>query len=592
MAGAILSGLSSGFDWQNVVQQLVAAQRRDQQPVIQRQNTLTSQQTALGTLKSLLQGLQSSANDLKKGTSDYYTRVTSQGKDSTTNGSNVSSRADGTTPLGDYVFNIIQKATSSQLTGSTVGVPLTDTSKTLSNLNIATRVTFSETNPNDTTQTFGSFTVNGARITVRPTDTLQSVLTAIGTATNGGVTAALVNDRIVLTSNDIGSGVQPISLGSSNDTSNILEALKLYTNTVTPSAPTVQSATNLGSLNPNILISSALDTSTLTGLTNGTGSFTINGKTINFNINDDSVRSVINTINNSGAGVLANYDTGTGKITITNKETGSTGISLNDPNGFLAKLGLTTAAGATISFGQVARFTINGSSTVLTSNSNKLTEAITGIPGLEVNIKDTGTDTVTVKADTSAARTRLNTFISAYNSLNQKISELTKITVNSVNNTVSSAELAQNGEVQAWQTKLRGFLFKGVDTGVSTVSTLFQIGISTTGTDGKIAITDQSELDDALANNPEEVARLFNKSGDGLGNQISDYIETIVKSKGIYDTQVDSITAQQKNLADQLAKMERIVRGDERRLTEGFQRYENQSAIINQQRQVLNAIFR
>ena len=589
MAGISLSGLSSGFDWKSVVQQLTAAQRQNETPIITQQNTLTTKQADLGTVKALLDSLKSASDDLKTTRSDYYQRKTAQANDVGNSTSNLSSTADGTTPLGDYIFNVTRKATATQVTGAQVGTTLTDTSKTLTNLNIATTITYSETDPTDSTIKYGSFTINGKKIQVRPTDTLQSVLNSIGTATSGAVTATLSNNKIVLTSNSA------ITLGSSNDTTNFLEALKLYTTNATTDAgvTTISSAVGLGALNTQISLTNSIDTGTLTGLTNGSGTFSINGVSFTYNTSSDSIRSIINQINSSSAGVLFNYDTGSGKITITNQQTGSTGVSISDTTGLFEKLGLTAGAGATTSYGLSAQFTVNGSATVLTSNSNTVDESITGIPGLKVTFKDTGTDTITVTADTSAFRSKLSSFISAYNAVNDKIGALSKITVNKNNNTVTAGSLAKNLEVTSWQTDLRSYLYQPVSTGVSTVSRLYQIGVETSSTSGTLSITNQSALDKALSENPNAVAAIFNTSsaGGGIGNVISDYITNVTKTNGVYQSQTDSITNQLKTLQDQLERMERKIKADETALTNSFLNMEQAQAKIQQQSKIISSVL-
>ena len=74
--------------------------------------------------------------------------------------------------------------------------------------------------------TAGTFTVNGAQITIAGTDTLQSVLNKITTATSGAVTASYdaSTDEITLASSS------PVVLGSATDTSNFLQAAQLYNN--------------------------------------------------------------------------------------------------------------------------------------------------------------------------------------------------------------------------------------------------------------------------------------------------------------------------------------------------------------------------
>ncbi len=581
--GVALSGLASGMDWQTTVQQLIAVERSAQDPFKTQRSLLSKKLSGLDTIKNSLLALQTAANTLKKGTSDYYTRKVTMDKDTSTTNSNMSASATGTTPLGSYTFNILQKATSTALTGDKIGAALTDTSKTLASLNIAAIITQ------------GNFTVNGQTISIATTDTLQSVFDEIATATGGEVTAALVSDRVVLTGHDIGNGQPRITLGSAADTSNFLEAMHLFSDTGTVPAATVQSDIELGATNINTALVNALDTGSLTGLTDGSGSFTINGKTITYNINTSSIRSIMNSINNSGAGVLANYDTGTGNLVITNVKTGSTGITMTDTTGILTQLKLTAGAGATTAYGVNAQFKINGSDTVLTSNSNTLSEQITGIPGLTVNVKDTGTDTINVAADTSAAKANIQAFITAYNKLNTDVASLTKITINS-DESVTAAVLADNREVANWLSTIRSSLFGEVDTGTTGITRLYHLGLDFKKEDGSLYIKESADLDEALEDDPNAVAKLFNKTGTGptnegagLGNTISNYIQKVVD--GSYKTQKTSLNNQSDNITKQLATMERKVLADQDKLTQSFLAMESALQRINQQSQIFNSYF-
>lgn len=573
------------MDWQTTVQQLIALERRAQDPLTAQRSLLTKRLNSLENIKNSMVSLQNAASTLKKGTSDYYTRAVTLAKDTSTTNSNLSATATGDTPLGTYTFNITQMATATKLTGTKIGAALTDATKTLENLNISTRISA------------GTFTVNGKTVTIETTDTLQEVFDAISTATSGEVTAALSGDKVVLTGHDVGAGQPRITLGSAADTSNFLEAMYLFSDTGVSPATTVQSSTTLGATNINTALVNALDTGSLTGLSSGDGSFTINGKTITYNINTSSIRSIMNSINNSGAGVLANYDTGSGNLVIINKTTGSTGISFSDSTGILSQLKLTSGAGATTSYGVNAQFTINGSSTVLTSNSNTLSDAITGIPGLSVTIKDTGTDTMTVKADTTAAKNNIKAFLTAYNKMNNDIASATKITVNA-DETVTSAALASNREVTGWLADLRSMMFDEVNTGTTALSRLYHLGIDFNKTDGTLSVTDETALNDALEDDPNAVAKIFNyantgadKSKDGLGNRVYNFIQNIVTTNGAYSDQKDSYNNQIETINKQLDTMERKVASDQDRLTASFQAMEAAMQKIQQQSQIFRSYF-
>ena len=351
---------------------------------------------------------------------------------------------------------------------------------------------------------------------------------------------------------------------------------------------TVSSTNNLASANVSTALTNSINTSALTGLTNGAGSFTINGQTIGFNISKDSISSIIANINNSNAGVLASYNPGTGNITITNQQTGSLGITMTDSTGLLAQLGL-TGSGSKTTYGVNAQFTVNGSSAVQTSNSNVLTSQITGIPGLTVTANEAGSDTITVSANTTQAQTNLQTFITAYNQLNTDINYETQITVNA-DGTVSSSPLSENQE-QDWMTTLREDLFKSVNNGSSTVSSISQIGLDFNESDGSLSISDQAAFTSALNSNPEAVAEIFNTPTGGLANVVNTYIQNLSKTGGIYQTQTNALNTDISSLHDRVSQLEIKINDDQTNLTNSFQSMESAISNVQNQEKILNSML-
>src|SRR5262249_2100264 len=141
-------------------------------------------------------------------------------------------------------------------------------------------------------------------------------------------------------------------------------------------------------------------TTPVTGDTNGDGKFTINGVEISYNVNTDTISSVMAQINDSSAGVSASYDSINDRLVLSNKSTGDLGIAVNETTpGLLASLGL--ASGTTFTRGGNAEFTINGGD-VLTSASNTLDGTAHGISGLSVTATSLDTQTITVAPDTQA----------------------------------------------------------------------------------------------------------------------------------------------------------------------------------------------
>ena len=216
MAGISLSGLASGLDWQTLVANLMTAERMPETAWKTQQSTNSSKISMIGTINTDLTALQTATQALNH---SVFGATTSTLSDPTIG----TATSTPNTLTGVYNFQVNSLATTSSLVGkSNVGAPISNSS----NVSGVTIPTMSLTNP----PTPGIFTVNGKQITVTSTESLQDVFDAIAAATSNAVTASYnpasgsSGDTVTLTSSS------PISLGSPADTSNMLTALKLFSN--------------------------------------------------------------------------------------------------------------------------------------------------------------------------------------------------------------------------------------------------------------------------------------------------------------------------------------------------------------------------
>jgi len=560
-----LSGLASGFDWKSLVSQLMQAERIPLQRIYSQQSTLTKEKTAWGDLSTKLDNLKDIVRDLNS--SEVFTgrKATS----SVTEEPALTAYADSGTLTGEYKFEVVSMATATKLAGSSdVGSSIAASSDvsgtTLSTLNLSTKI--SE----------GTFTVNGEQVTIATSDSLQDVFDKISTATGGAVTGSYDSgtDQVTL------SGASVV-LGSASDTSNFLQAMKLYSN----EAGNAVSSSALGAVN----LSAGLD-SGYTGL--GTpptvaSSFTINGEEIAYDPASDTLREVMQRINSSEAGVRITYDSTADKFQMESTRTGSLDISMTDSaEGFLAQLGLTS--GTTKTLGSNATFRVNDGS-LLTSNSNEFTEDVHGITGLSVTASEIGTETITVAPDNKDAKDKIKEFITAYNSVQSFIADKTKTTVD--DDKVKTNIFSGDREVSAIQSELRKLAFDSVDGLNSTVKRLADIGIDfKTGT-SELEIEDEEKLDEMLATESDDVTSLFIDTNDGMANKLIDYIERLTNSGGTIDLMEDSIDSKSDTLDDQIDRQERYLANYEENLTKQFLRMEEAQSQMQQQLQgLLNSL--
>jgi len=565
------SGLASGLDWTSLVVQLIQLERTPATPLEIEKITNTSRLTSLSTVGTRLSELRTAADALKE--AGLFS-----GRTATVGGTTTwtASAADATAS-GSHTFVVSNLATQARLTGGAdIGTGIAATNDvsgvTISSMGTSTAVTA------------GEFTVNGARVTVDPTDSLQDLFDAISTATGGDVTASYdaATDRITLTS---GSGT-PVQLGAANDTSNFLTVARLFNN----GTDSVSSAGSLGSVSSTATLENARLRTAITAVDgDGKGSFTINGVAIEYDIHTDSLSTVLARINASSAGVTASFDSASDRVILTNKATGDLGISVNEAaGGLLGALGLTS--GTTFSAGENAAFTINGGST-LYSTSNTFTEDTHGIPGLSVTATSEDTQTVTIAADTAEMKSKIETFITKFNAVQSFIDDQTRITT--TNGKVTAGNLSSNREVQNWAQQLRRAAFSAVSGLTGTVQRLEHLGIDFTAGTSQLAIKDPTKLEAALRDHPNDVEAFFSTASTGFVAQLDSLFTSYIGvngNGGLLDSQKTSLTKANSGIDEQIAAIERRLEMRREQMEAAFMAMETaQSKLQQMQTQLANA---
>ncbi len=260
--------------------------------------------------------------------------------------------------------------------------------------------------------TAGSFTVNGTSITVNANDSINSVLARIN-ASAANVTASFANDRITIVNN---GNSNPVILA--NDTSGFLAATKL-------SGPST--------VKGNIRDDQQVLAKTTQFASVSTGSFVVDGQTININVNTDTVQSIVDKINASGARVTASYNSAQDKFNIVTTYNTEDNVPVGtDTTGFLTAAKLSAANtvkgnlrddqqvfSKTSQFASVntGSFTVNGAAIsvnkdtdTLTSIMNRINASAAGVTAtfdstlnkLKLVTNANSEDLITVSGDTSS----------------------------------------------------------------------------------------------------------------------------------------------------------------------------------------------
>ncbi len=552
-----------------MVDQLVAAEGIPVSKLQAEQKTNNHRVTALASVQSSLQDLQDSLQAIRAGNVFAARTVTSDAANTSWKSSSVTGA-----PLGNYTFEVTQLATAAQLKGAAnIARGLASTGD-VSGLTMATLRTASAIKP-------GTFTVNGNAITVAQTDSLQDVFDKISAA-DPRVTASYdpASDGIRLA-----QSTGELVLGASNDTSNFISAMKLANN----GTGAVSSAARLGT----VATTTPLAISGLAGALgtldeSGNGSFTLNGVTIKYNANTDSLARVINRINATGAGVVASYDSANDRVVLTNKNTGDLGVGTNDiSGGLLDALGLSAAAGGTLIHGQNALMKVNHGPTV-SSAGNTLDSSVHGIAGLSVTVNSLDTQTLQIASDTGAMNSAIQDFISKFNALQTLIETNTKVTVSGSN--VTTSVLSGNREVQEWARQLQSLAFEAVGGLNGSVSRLNHLGIDFNSTSGQLVVKDSGKLATALSDRPDDVQAFFLSPTTGFVSKLFGYL-TNTKSSGL--KQQDTLTKANSDLDKQILAMQAKLEDQRAMLTSSFiAMLDAQSQAQSQQTYLTNTFFK
>jgi flagellar hook-associated protein 2 len=562
-----VSGLASGFDWRSLVDKLVQVERAPEQQLVRSQNTIEQKKVAYGSIKTELGILQNRLAALKD--PDTFDSRTAQASDSSV----ASVTAAAGAPQGQFTFNFTQLAAAAKLNGAS------DIASGIAVSNDVSGVVLSSAGFSKAI-TAGTFTVNGAQITVDTSQSLQDVFTSIQTATGGDVTGSYDSTADEIT---FSAASGSLTLGSATDTSNFLQVAKLYNN----GTGSVTSAAALGGIKAASTLATGNFATAVDDGGSGAGVFKINGVEISYSTTADSLNNVITRINDSGAGVIATYDSVNDRVVLTNKSTGDVGISVQDVTGnFAAATGLATG---TLERGKNLLYTINGGGT-LTNQTNTITEDSSGITGLTVDALSQKSVTVTVGSDTSKAKTAIQDFITEYNKIQSLIDTNTASSTDS-NGKVTAGTLTGESDAEEIANKLRSITYGKVDGFSDVMNQLADLGIETNGNDNSIAVTDGDSLDAALTNNMEAVKKFFTDSTNGIAVSLNKYLDSTIGDDGTLATKDTGLSKQISDIDTQIADMERFIQSDQERMIASFVNMESVQAQINQQLQFLAQRF-
>lgn len=293
---------------------------------------------------------------------------------------------------------------------------------------------------------------------------------------------------------------------------------------------------------------SAIQTSQSSGL-GYSGSFTINGKTINVG-SGDSLQTVAQSINAAGAGVTATVmpsNNGTTQGYVLNiASTNGTAITWTDPNAILSGLGILSGSTPAnqLQAAKQATYTVNGVAEQSATNTDSTT-----IPGVTLNLLSTTPAGAPVIVSTTqnqqAVVSAVQQLASDFNTL---LGDLNKAggKGGALEGQASLLSISQTLE----QT------LTGMDTSQPAgYQSLAQLGVTLSapvGAPSNLSMSvDTTTLQNALQSDPAAVQSLFSGVG-GVATQLQQQLGTFVGATGSVNGQLTSLQTQITNIGKEI----------------------------------------
>jgi len=323
-----------------------------------------------------------------------------------------------------------------------------------------------------------------------------------------------------------------------------------------------------------------------------TGNFTagtidINGTSITVDAGD-SLGGIVDKINAANSGdtptgvsaALINDGTANGyRIVLTGEDASTT---------FTATVTGVSDGTTALSFANTQtaqQATVNVDGITIVSDNNTLTGAIPGVTLTLLKPNAVGETThLGVDVDTEGIKGKIDAFVSAYNDIISFISDQ------------KDSSWSNDSGLQSTKRRLQSFLTTAIG-GTGAYQHLVDIGIKTNKDDGTISL-DATTFNDALANNLEDVEKLFiGETGvEGIADKFKNYLTGSTDSiNGIYASRKSSTDRSLKNIDNNIESIERRLVQRERTMRAQFEALEllmssmnSTSSYLAQQMNMLN----
>jgi flagellar hook-associated protein 2 len=488
----------SGIDTASLIDQLVAL---EQDKVTQVQNKVTSYQTQISdysTLKSMVSDIATKAASLNKATDFDLFKPTSS------DDSAVSISGGSGAIESSYDVSVYHLAKSETMISKANQVA--DQTKSISTYNIHG----------------GDISINGTKITIAGTDTIQDVRMKINNATDSsgnklGVTASVLkisatDYRLVLQATNTGAaGIQYQDLNGGTtlqDLGFVTDAAGDKGNT----SQTIATAGNFQTTFDGLLAGSAI---TYSGVDHDgnqvTNTFVKTSDTESIN---DFLAQVKTTYHNMAD---ATIDGTTGKLSITDAISGSSQLAINSLNAGGASQAVSVAQSGTngagvLSTGSNSYFNFEG--LLMNNASNSPDDIVAGVT-LTFHKVSTATTTVSLARDVDGLQKKLQDLVDSYNALLTWAGKETKpadSTAAAGSDAAKGGNLANDMTVETIVSSITNSLESRLGLFGGTVTTLNNIGLKTDPSTGQMSI-DSTAFKTAVTQNFDQFERLFVTTG-------------------------------------------------------------------------------
>ena len=486
--GITSSGLSSGINYEQLIQQVQDSQRRPVELLKTRQAGYQKEITAVASVNTKLSTLLAVASSVNN-PANFNVNTVAVGK-TTAGASLLTAAANNTAAKGTYAVAVKQLAQAGKVAAS----GFVDQN--------ATSVASADGTFNFKVGTAGT----EYNVAVSASTTLQSLRDAIN-AKGGSVTASIINDgtgsnpyRLILATNENGASNSIVI--TNNDTTldftnKKVEAAYAFTGNSFGGTITSNAGNNYtGSANKTFLIQA------VTGGAPGvaTYKYSIDGGLTYLGYGGAAYSATVGT-DTSGGGITAAAAAaaidGSG---ITNEgvqiDFGATGTLVAGDRFSVDVFAPTLQAG------QDAVVVVDG--TTYTKASNTVMDIIQGVTLNLLQADATNGVILSVSSNASGATEKIKNFVSAYNEFNTFLNEQLNINANSS----QASALLGDPTLRAIQKKLKDIIsgqISGLTTGKANLS---QIGITSNSKTGALSV-DDGALSTAISSDPEGVRKLF-----------------------------------------------------------------------------------